>query len=377
MKTKVLQLIETSGPGGAETMLINLVRELSKGRYDPIICLRKSGWLCDQLQKHGFETVIISQDGYVNSAWFRQLRKIIHAEQIDVIHAHEFAMNAYGSVLSGLTGVAVITTVHGKSYYHEKWRRRLAYRTIAKWSKMVAVSDDIRNFLITQVGIKKNNVLTIHNGIDTKAYIGRSHVERAHQNGRTEYVIGAVGSLYPVKGHTYLLQALAIVLKTQPEVVCRIAGQGHLLPQLEAEAGDLGIANQITFLGLRDDIPEVLRNIDVFVLPSLSEGLPLSVLEAMAAGKPVIATDVGGVSEVLQDQITGFMVPAKDPKALAARILQLMADRTIAERFGRAGREKIEQEFSLETMTKRYEALYDQALTGSQMAQPEINCGAV
>jgi glycosyltransferase involved in cell wall biosynthesis len=362
MTRKVLQLIETSGPGGAEKMLVNLVGELSKGEFHPIVCLRKEGWLNNQLQESGCETKIVPHNGYINSAWFRQLSKLIQAEEICVIHAHEFAMNTYGSILSGLTGVPVITTVHGKSYYHEMWRRRFAYRLIARWSKMVAVSEDIRTFLITQVGIKEDRVVTIHNGIDVKAYRDRSQGESAQQNGRTEYVIGAVGSLYPVKGHTYLLKALAIVLKSQPHVVCKIAGQGRLLHQLQAEAADLGIANQVTFLGLRHDIPQILQSIDVFVLPSLSEGLPLSVLEAMAAGKAVIATDVGGISEVVQNERTGFVVPPKDPEALASRILQLMADQAVAKRLGRAGREQVKRDFSLSTMTKQYETLYEGSL---------------
>lgn len=362
MTRKVLQLIETSGPGGAEKILVNLVGQLSKGRYHPIVCLRKEGWLSDQLREHRFETLIVPQDGYINSRWFGQLRGIIRVEQIDVIHAHEFAMNSYGSILSGLTGVPVITTVHGKSYYHEKWRRRIAYRLIARWSKMVAVSEDIRNFLITRVGIKADQVMTIRNGIDVNAYIAPVDEDGAPEKERQEYVIGAVGSLYPVKGHTYLLKALAIVLKTHPDVVCKIAGQGHLLPRLQAEAADLGIGNQVAFLGLRDDIPQFLQSIDVFVLPSLSEGLPLSVLEAMAAGKPVIATNVGGVSEVVQDQRTGFLVPPKDPEAMANRILRVMADQAMAERLGRAGREKVERDFSLDTMTQQYEALYEEAL---------------
>ncbi|MGH7766079.1 MAG: glycosyltransferase, partial [Candidatus Binatia bacterium] len=297
MRKKVLQLIETSGPGGAETVLINLVRRLSQGPYDPIVCLRKSGWLSQQLEKARFETIIVSQNGYINSTWFRELRKVIRGEQISVIHAHEFAMNAYGTMLSIFTGVPVITTVHGKSYYHEKLRRRFAYRLIARWSQMVAVSEDIRNFLITQVGIKEDRVTTIRNGIDVEAYAGRFGEGRVQEKERKEFVIGSVGSLYPVKGHTYLLKALAIVVKTRPDVVCKIAGQGQLLPQLQAEAAELGIDRRVIFLGLRDDIPKFLESIDVFVLPSLSEGLPLSVLEAMAAGKPVIATNVGGISE--------------------------------------------------------------------------------
>jgi glycosyltransferase involved in cell wall biosynthesis len=226
---------------------------------------------------------------------------------------------------------------------------------------MVAVSEDVRNFLTKQVGIKENHVRTIRNGIDVKAYAGRFGEDRVQEKKRKNFVIGSVGSLYPVKGHTYLLKALAIVLKTRRDVVCRIAGQGQLLSHLQAEATDLGIANQVEFLGLRDDIPQFLQGIDVFVLPSLSEGLPLSILEAMAAGKPVIATNVGGVSEVIEDRRTGFIVPPKDPEALANRILRVLTDQAVAEGLGTAGKKKVERDFSLETMTKQYEALYEEA----------------
>jgi glycosyltransferase involved in cell wall biosynthesis len=130
-------------------------------------------------------------------------------------------------------------------------------------------------------------------------------------------------------------------------------------------------------LGLRDDIPQFLQSIDVFVLPSLSEGLPLSVLEAMAAGKPVIATNVGGVSEVVQDQRTGFVVPPKDPETMANRILQVMADQAMAERLGRAGREKVERDFSLDTMTQQYEALYEEALLERGIVCVKDNRGVV
>src|ERR671919_2659760 len=115
MKKEVLQLIETSGPGGAEKMLINLVRQLSKGQYRPIVCLRKEGWLSTQLKKCGCQTYIISHKGYLNGGWFLQLRNLIRGKNVSIIHAHEFTMNTYGTILSVITGIPIITTVHGKN----------------------------------------------------------------------------------------------------------------------------------------------------------------------------------------------------------------------------------------------------------------------
>jgi glycosyltransferase involved in cell wall biosynthesis len=139
-----------------------------------------------------------------------------------------------------------------------------------------------------------------------------------------------------------------------------IAGRGELLGQLKAEAAELGLDGKVKFLGFRDDIPELLQELDIFVLPSLSEGLPLSALEAMAAGKPVVATDVGGTHEAVIDRHTGLLVPPEDPQALSEGILCLLRQPELAKIFGDAGRKRVEQIFSLETMIKRYEELYDE-----------------
>ena len=151
-----------------------------------------------------------------------------------------------------------------------------------------------------------------------------------------------------------------MVVKEFPDATCFFAGRGELLGQLKAEAAELGIEENVKFLGLRQDVPELLQELDIFVLPSLSEGLPLSVLEAMAAGKPVVATDVGGIREAVIDEHTGFLVPAEDPQALSEKILCLLRDRELASRFGEAGRKRVEQVFSLKTMIKGYEELYDE-----------------
>jgi len=306
--------------------------------------------------------MIIPQKCSFDIKWLFSLIGVMKTRKVDLIHAHEFAMNTYGSIASAVTKVPIITTVHGKNYYHDKWRRRVAYRFVSKQSTMVAVSADIKRFLIEKVGINHERIVTIRNGIDTKLYRTDDAVRRSVREelgiDEEQPVIGAVGNLYPVKGHTYLLKAMAIVKEKYPHAMLVIAGRGEILDQLREEARGLGIKQKVVFLGFSEKIPAFLQSLDIFVLPSLSEGLPLSVLEAIAAGKPVIATNVGGISEVLDDGYAELLVPPRNPDALAEKILLLLRNPELASRLRGLGRMKVEKEFSLNSMMEKYQELY-------------------
>jgi glycosyltransferase involved in cell wall biosynthesis len=290
------------------------------------------------------------------------------------MHAHEFAMNTYGSIASAITRIPIITTVHGKNYYHDKWRRRLAYRFVSKQSRMVAVSEDIKKFLIKEIGIKNGRITTIYNGINLNLYRPdnnqRYKVRKELGINNNQPLIGTIGNLYPVKGHTYLLKAMAIVKKMCPVIKLLITGRGRLLDELKREAIKLDIEKNVNFLGFREDIPSLLQAIDIFVLPSISEGLPLSALEAMACEKPVVATNVGGVPEVIINGKTGFLVSPWNSEALAEKILLLLRNKNMANHFGRAGRARVEKEFNLEIMIQRYQELYESI----RKQEKKINC---
>jgi glycosyltransferase involved in cell wall biosynthesis len=365
----VLYLIETSGPGGAENMLIHLVENLDRARYRPIIGLLKDGWLATQLRQRGFETITMPQRGGHDPGWIYKCIRLIHRKGIDILHTHEFNMNTYGSIASLVTGVPVVATVHGAAYYGEKWRRRMAYRFVAKQAmQMVAVSESIRRFLIERVGANSEKLCTIYNGVDVEAYRFAQEGMRIRQElgiEETTPVVGTIANLYPVKGHTFLLKAAAQVARVYPRTVWLLAGRGMLLGQLQDEARELGLSERIRFLGFRDDAAAVLQALDLFVLPSLSEGLPLVVLEAMAAGKPVVATDVGGNREVVVDGETGYLVPPRDPNALASGIVALLRDKRLAHRYGAVGRQRVLQQFNLARMVAAYQALYAREAGGN------------
>ena len=359
----ILHLTEVWDTGGAENVFISLVENLDKTRYNSDVCLLRNGWLKTQLDRRGVETLVIPQHRSFDFPWLYQLVKLLRRRSIDVIHAHEFAMNVYGALLSRITGIPNVTTVHGKNYYCEKLRRRLGYRFAARQSIMVAVSEDLKQFLVKSTAIPPERIRVVPNGINLNRYLTNGEdatVRRELGIKAGSPVIGTVGNLFAVKGQIYLIRACRIVAKTFPDFVLLVAGEGEELTVLQTEAHDLGIQENVKFLGFREDVPSLLQAMDVFVLPSLSEGLPLSVLEAQALQKPVVASDVGGVPEVVEDGISGFLVPPKNPQALADKILLLLRNTQLATDLGKEGRKRVEQAFSLEHMIQEYQSLYEE-----------------
>lgn len=377
MTQTVLHLIETRETGGAENMLIRLIDHLPTDRYRSIVGLPGDGWLNRQFLARGIETVLFPLERSVDLAWIRHARRLIRTRRVALIHAHEFAMNSYGALMSYLTGVPGIATVHGRGYYAARLRRRLVYRFVARRSTMVAVSEDIRRLLIGTVGVRPDRVRTIWNGVELDRF--RLDPERAAQLreqvraewgvGPDQPVVGTVGNLDPVKGHAYLIDAAAPVCRAYPTAMFVIAGHGQLHDDLARQAADLGLADRVHLLGFREDVPALLQAIDVFALPSLSEGLPLAVIEAMAAGRPVVATAVGGTCEVLRDDDTGLLVPPGDPAALAAGIGRLLAQADTRTRLTANAARQVAREFDMATTMKRYLELYDR-LTGAAEGGP-------
>jgi sugar transferase (PEP-CTERM/EpsH1 system associated) len=358
----VLHLCESSSTGGAESVLINLAQGLDRDRYRSLVCLLSEGWLKRELDRRRIETLVIPQPRSLDVPWLLRVRQLLRERGIHVMHSHEFATNVYASFLSRLTGIPTIATTHGKNYYAGKWRRRAAYRFAARNSVMVAVSEDLKRFMAERVGIPPGRIRVVHNGIDLRRYAGggADRALRAQLGiGPQQRVIGTVGNLFSVKGQTYLLQACKTVAGAFPDLVLLVAGEGEQLGPLEREAAALGVSGNVRFLGFRDDVPALLQAMEVFVLPSLSEGLPLSVLEALALERPVVATNVGGMPEIVQDGVTGYLVPPADPGALADRILRLLRDARSAAQMGRAGRKRVEAGFGLEQMIGEYQSLYD------------------
>jgi len=361
----VVQMIETSGPGGAENMLIRLSIALQGKGYKVVVILLKNGWLKDELERHDITTEVIPTTRTVDIGWIKRAMKVVRAYGADVLHCHEFTMNCYGAAISYSSKIPCVATVHGKSYYGDRMRRKFAYRLASKSATFVAVSNDIRNFLQQEVGVK--NVDVIANGIAVDDYRydddARSGIRKALRLTSSTVLVGAIGSLYAVKGHTYLLQAVAQLMPTNYQLRVAIVGRGKLEADLLAEIEQRQIAEHVELLGFRSDIPGMLQAIDIYVMPSLSEGLPLSLLEAMAAGKAIVAADVGGIGEVIQHEQTGLLVEPASPGQLAEAISSLIDDSELRRRLGEAAREAVSTDHGIGKMVNSYVSLYRKLLS--------------
>jgi glycosyltransferase involved in cell wall biosynthesis len=325
------------------------------------------GWLNQELAKAGIESIVIENKYSYDPFYLWRLIRLIKSRRVDIIHAHEFMMNVYGAVAGLITGAPVVTTVHGKKYFFERLRRRLLYRFVARSTAMVAVSQDLRRFIAEKVGTSEGRIGMICNGIDCKNYTRSEGLDSLRNElgiSPGTLVVGTVGNLYPVKGYNFLLQAVSRVIREASNVIFLIIGRGRLKNELEQQAADLGINRQVKFLGFRSDVPRLLQLMDVFVMSSLSEGLSLSILEAMAAGKPVVATWVGGNPEIVQEGRTGFLVPSGDSDVLGSRILTLLKNRDLVKSLGDVGRKRVEENFSAERMAAQYQELYQRLLSG-------------
>lgn len=350
-------------------MVLSLARALHEmGNYS-VVGLLEHGWLDRKLKQAGLETVILQQHTRYDLLCLRTLCNIVRRYNIDLIHSHEFMMNVYGTAAAVLSRIPVITTVHGKNYYWEKPRRRVAYRLTSHLSRMVTVCDDLKRFLGQHLGISDRRITTIYNGIDLNQYsrspspVSVSAVKQALLIPPHSPIIGTVGMLVPAKDHSTLLKAARHVIQHKPDAIFLLVGDGQLGAPLKAEAHRLGIVNNLRFAGFTDHVTELLHITDVYVCSSRSEGLSLSILEAMAAGKPIVATNVGGNAELIVDEVTGFLVPSNEPERMAEKLILLLRDRTLARQLGASGQQRVYEKFSLERMVHSYRRLYEAAHT--------------
>jgi glycosyltransferase involved in cell wall biosynthesis len=250
--------------------------------------------------------------------------------------------------------------MHGGRYYVEALRRRVALGLALRGTaEPVAVSEALKHHLCRDLFLSPERISVVPNGIPYSP-VTDSGIRASLGLPPSARLLVAIGNLYPVKGHRFLIEALQRIAPEHPEACLLIAGRGDQFEPLKELSVSLGIADRVRLLGLRDDVPALLSAADVFVLPSLSEGLPIAILEAMFAGKPIVASDVGDIGAALAG--CGRLVPPGNADALAAGLHQLLSDPTAARRMGEAARSRARTEYDVDHMTERYKTLYQRAL---------------
>lgn len=362
-RTKVMQITHDLAIGGLQQVVVNICRTIDRELFDvSVLCLRDLGSYVPEVKDLGVNVTLIPQKEATDYLSFLRVAKILREEKIDVIHTHNthpFVDGTIGALLSGVK--TIVHTDHARDFPDKK-RYMFSEWLMSQFAyKVVGVSEHTSKNLMHYEKISAGKIMTIPNGIDGS----RFRLELDKQKKREELgittdgpILGLGVRLTKQKGITHLLDAMKQVVKKYPDTTLVIAGDGPLEPELKQKAERLGIGRNVLFVGPRLDIPELLNLFDLYVLPSLWEGLPMVLLEAMAAGCPIVCTDVGGVSTAVTHEFNGLLVKPADPDALSSAILTLLSDKAKRERFARNGLKRFQESFSADIMTKKYEQIY-------------------
>src|SRR5919197_1412763 len=354
-RVSVLFALTQPGRGGVEEVVLALARRLDPAEFR--LALAAPAPLLEafapDLAGVEIETQAVEAESWRRRDEVAKLSAFIARVRPDIVNAHLFRSTAVAAPLARWHGARVIETYHGR----EGWRRGLlggsflADRLVSRFvDRVIAVSEAARAFLISGKGYDARKIVVVPNGRDLSVFrpgAGGQAVRKELGIDRATPVVGVIGRLEEQKGHGYLLDGWPAVLSEFPDARLLVVGDGRLRATLERRVRELGVAHSVLFAGFRADVPRVLDAVDVLVLPSLYEGMPLTAIEASAMAKPVVATAVDGTPEVIREGRTGRLVPPRDPAALSRALRALLRDPADAQRLGCAGRDFVLARFEL------------------------------
>lgn len=359
-RTRLAIVITSFDPGGTERQMTELIARLDRTRFElNVVCFRRSGLWLPRVEEAADSLTHFPLTSFKSPSAFSQLRRFARwctSRRIQVVHTCDFYANVFGLTGAALARVPVrigsrrdILLPQRSAGQHrlQRWVYRLAHRVVANAK---AGGDQL-----VREGVDRAAVALIPNGVDLAQYSPAP--ARAARR-----VVTTVANLRAEKGHDVLLRAAALVGRECPDARFQLVGAGPMREALEQDAARLGVNGVVSFLGHREDVPALLHESDLFVLPSRTEAFPNGIVEAMAAGLPVVASDVGGVPELVAADRTGILVPPGDPEALAAAILRLMREPEMCARYAAEARRVIEARYSFDRMVGQFEELYTSEL---------------
>jgi glycosyltransferase involved in cell wall biosynthesis len=370
-RPRVLHLINSFEIGGTERQAVALLGRLSHERYDVrLAALRNRGPFYKEIEGRFPNVPEFPLTSFYNLNALRQLSRLtalMARERIDILHAHDFYAGTIGGAAARLAGVRVIACQRhlklSDRAVHE-WGTRLIHRMA---HRILVNSEAIRDHILSRDAAHAGKIVVVKNGISSAAdspEAGDLHdrVCRELELDVDSKLVGMVARLQPVKGHRFFLEAAARVIRKEPKARFVLVGDGPLKSDIEGQAANLGLQGRLRLLGDRPDAARLAASFDLLVLSSLHEGLPNAVMEAMAAGVPVVATAVGGTKELIADGETGYLVPPADAEALSERIAFALANAADRRRVAEAARRFIGAEFGMERMVGSVEKLYDELM---------------
>ncbi|MBZ5522469.1 MAG: glycosyltransferase family 4 protein [Acidobacteriia bacterium] len=362
---RILQLISTIGYYGAESVVCSLARQLRAQGHESMVCIltrssRYDDTIVVKCRKEGIPAFVIDCSGRLDWKAIRQLRRLLREHPVDIVHAHNYKSNLYAWLATRGSGIPLAATCHNWTGSTASLRlyASLDRMVLRGFTKIVAVSAPVAEEL-RRACVADDRISVIRNGIDTEVF--RSAVAAFPRESPSQITIGTVCRLVREKGVADLLHAARSLLKTHPDLRFLIAGDGPYRPEFEALAAYLGIAAKVRFLGFQSDMPAVYASMDIFTLPSYNEGLPVSVLEAMAAGKPVVASRAGALPEVINETVGSLIAPG-DREALVRSLGRLIDDPALMREQGANASRMVRQRFDAQEMARQYVEVYEDAL---------------
>jgi glycosyltransferase involved in cell wall biosynthesis len=343
-----------------------LARRLRNDCRFVFACLEEQGTLGEDLQQEGFTVEVLTRRPGLDWRCAWRLGRFLRRERVDVLHAHQYTPFFY-AMAGRLPAMRppILFTEHGRLLHDYPRPKRILFNRLMLRRRdfVVAVGDAVRRALIVNEGIPDSRIEVVFNGIDAERFASqfgtRAEVRRELGLGPAGPVIIQVARLDELKDHPTALRCLVRVIREEPAARLVLVGDGPEETAIRALVEQLGLTQSVLFLGVRKDVPRLLQAADILLLSSISEGIPLAVIEAMCAGLPVVCTNVGGTSEVISDSQTGLLAPAGDDAALADALLRLHRDPDFRRRLGENGRARAQELFSEERMARRYLAIYE------------------
>ena len=362
-KINVMHVLPSLEIGGMENGVVNLVNHLDFDRFESnICCLEGEGPMKNRLNSQQIKIFNMNVGSGIQYRLPLRLAKLFRQQKVDIVHTHNFDSGLYGVLGAKLAGTPVVVYGEHGSFLQNNFRRNQLGRLVCKMTDhIVTMSADLEKRLKVQWCIPVDRASHIVNGIEFEKFstsLNTNDLKSELGINQKDYVIGTVGRLVPVKDYATLIDCFSL-LKNRIQNVCLVfVGDGPLKRSLIDQAQKLDVINDIKFLGTRDDIPELLHIFDVFCLTSLTEGISNTILEAMAAGIPVIATNVGGTPEIIQPDITGILIPPKNKELLVNALERIIQDKELASKLGFQAQQWVQKERSLNRMVQEYSHLY-------------------
>ncbi len=356
-KIKIVYIINSLALGGAEKLLLDICQNLDKSKYEIYVCtVNGGGPLLKSFQNANVKLKVFEKKSKIGLKVIWQIYKYLKEIKPNIVHTHLFGGDTWGRFAAILAQAPIIISTEHNINLDEGWLKKRIKQTFAVFTKkIIAVSAGARDYAIKADKIKPEKIVVIYNGIDLSKFKFRGY-KSVDKNKKINAVV--VARLAKQKGHKYLISAMPAIIKKYPNFVLNIIGSGNEEESLKEQAKKLNVSDCIEFWGKKEGLEKILPQMDLLLAPSVWEGLGINILEAQSVGLPVLASNTGGIREIITHKKTGLLFLSKNPESIFKAVDLLLADPELSEQMVKNAYAKVREKFNLEKMVRAYENLY-------------------